>query len=348
MKLLLPEWVSENLYKDYVASWGAETIVPAASDPKGRDYSTWLSDTIKMRTITPPGLVPATLFFLVDDAETKILGGIDIRHRLNDYLMEFGGHIGYGIVPDERGKGYAKAQLRLALPATKSLGVSRALITCDDGNTASARTIEALGGVLEDKRAENGALIRQYWVGIPQETLETERLILRQWTMDDADDLFAYAKSPKVGPAAGWKPHESRKESEAVLQSWLQSPEVWAIEEKESGRVIGSIGLHEDSLHSNPRARMIGYVLREESWGRGYMPEAVRRLTAFAFEALCMDVVSIRHFAFNSRSRRVIEKCGYHYEGTLRRASSIFDGSVHDALVYSLLREEYFAGKRAE
>ena len=88
MKLLLPEWVSENLYKDYVASWGAETIVPAASDPKGRDYSTWLSDTIKMRTITPPGLVPATLFFLVDDAETKILGGIDIRHRLNDYLME--------------------------------------------------------------------------------------------------------------------------------------------------------------------------------------------------------------------------------------------------------------------
>lgn len=316
MKLLLPEWVSENLYKDYVASWGAETIVPAASDPKGRDYSTWLSDTIKMRTITPPGLVPATLFFLVDDAETKILGGIDIRHRLNDYLMEFGGHIGYGIVPDERGKGYAKAQLRLALPAAKSLGVSRALITCDDGNTASARTIEALGGVLEDKRAENGALIRRYWVGIPQETLETERLILRQWTMDDADDLFAYAKSPKVGPAAGWKPHESRKESEAVLQSWLQSPEVWAIEEKESGR--------------------------------GYMPEAVRRLTAFAFEALCMDVVSIRHFAFNSRSRRVIEKCGYHYEGTLRRASSIFDGSVHDALVYSLLREEYFAGKRAE
>ncbi len=196
--------------------------------------------------------MPATLFFLVDDAETKILGGIDIRHRLNDYLMEFGGHIGYGIVPDERGKGYAKAQLRLALPAAKSLGVSRALITCDDGNTASARTIEALGGVLEDKRAENGALIRRYWVGIPQETLETERLILRQWTMDDATTCSPMRKARKVGPAAGWKPHESRKESEAVLQSWLQSPEVWAIEEKESGRVIGSIGLHEDSLRSKP------------------------------------------------------------------------------------------------
>lgn len=88
--------------------------------------------------------------------------------------------------------------------------------------------------------------------------------------------------------------------------------------------------------------------VREESWGRGYMPEAVRRLTAFAFEALCMDVISIWHFEFNDRSRRVIEKCGFRYEGTLRRASSIFDGSVHDALVYSMLREEYFAAKRAE
>ena len=195
---------------------------------------------------------------------------------------------------------------------------------------------------------ENGRLVRRYWVDIPQKTLETERLTLRQWTMDDADDMFAYAKSPKVGPAAGWKPHESRAESAEMLRGWLQSPGVWAVEEKASGRVIGSIGLHRDDLRSNPQARMIGYVLREESWGRGYMPEAVRRLTAFAFEALCMDVISIWHFEFNDRSRRVIEKCGFRYEGTLRRASSIFDGSVHDALVYSMLREEYFAAKRAE
>lgn len=348
MKLLLPEWVREEMFEAYLADWGDAEISPAAADPKGRDYKTWLADTVRMRTVVPAHLVPATLLFLVDDAETKILGGIDIRHRLNDSLLAFGGHIGYGIVPSERGKGYAKAQLRLALPVAKSLGVSRALITCDDGNTPSARTIEALGGVLEDKRAENGGLVRRYWVDIPQETLETERLTLRQWTMDDADDMFAYAKSPKVGPAAGWKPHESRAESAEMLRGWLQSPEVWAVEEKASGRVIGSIGLHRDDLRSNPRARTIGYVLREESWGRGYMPEAVRRLTAFAFEALCMDVVSIQHFEFNDRSRRVIEKCGFRYEGTLRRASSIFDGSVHDELVYSMLREEYFAAKRAE
>lgn len=348
MKLILPERISEEMYRAYVADWGAEQIFPAASDPKGKDYAEWLRDRVKGRTIVPPHLVPATLLFMVDDAETKIIGGIDIRHRLNDYLLEFGGHIGYGIVPSERGKGYAKEQLRLALPVAKSLGISRALITCNDWNTASARTIEACGGVLEDRREEDGAVFRRYWIDIPLKTLETERLLLRQWTMDDVDDMYAYAQNPKIGPAAGWKPHESREESEGVVKSWLQSPEVWAIEEKASGRVIGSIGLHKDAARSNPFARMIGYVLREESWGKGYMPEAVRCMTQFAFEELCMDVLSIQHYEFNKQSRRVIEKCGYTLEGTLRRASSIFDGSVHDCWMWSMLREEYFAAKHAE
>ena len=93
---------------------------------------------------------------------------------------------------------------------------------------------------------------------------------------------------------------------------------------------------------------MIGYALREESWGKVYMTEVVRRIIQFGFESLCLDLISVGHFEFNDRSRRVIEKCGFRYEGTLRRASSIFDGSVHDALVYSMLREEYFAAKRAE
>lgn len=93
---------------------------------------------------------------------------------------------------------------------------------------------------------------------------------------------------------------------------------------------------------------MIGYALREESWGKGYMTEVVRRMMQFGFESLCLDLISVGHFEFNDRSRRVIEKCGFRYEGTLRRASSIFDGSVHDELVYSMLREEYFAAKRAE
>ena len=348
MKLILPEWATEELYSAYVADWGEEKIIPAASDPKGRDWEHWLADVVKMRTIVPAHLVPSTLLFLTDDAETKLYGAIDIRHGLNDVLLNFGGHIGYGIVPSERGKGYAKEQLRLALPVAKALGISRALITCNDWNTASARTIEACGGVFEDKRQDGDETLCRYWIDIPLKTLETERLILRPWTMDDVDDLFAYAQNPKVGPAAGWKPHESREESEEIVKRWTASTEVWAIEEKASGRVIGSIGLHNDGARSNPRAKMIGYVLREESWGRGYMPEAVRRMTRFAFEELCMDTLSIQHFEFNTQSRRVIEKCGYKFEGVLRRAASIFDGSVHDEWMWSMLRQEYFSARKAD
>ena len=252
------------------------------------------------------------------------------------------------MAPDQAGKGYAKEQLRLALPVAKALGISRALITCHDWNTASARTIEACGGVFEDKRQDGEEILCRYWIDIPLKTLETERLILRPWTMDDVDDLFAYAQNPKVGPAAGWKPHESREESEEIVKRWTTSTEVWAIEEKASGRVIGSIGLHNDGARSNPRTKMIGYVLREESWGRGYMPEAVRRMTRFAFEELCMDTLSIQHFEFNTQSRRVIEKCGYKFEGVLRRAASIFDGSVHDEWMWSMLRQEYFSARKAD
>lgn len=345
MKLMLPEWISEELYMAYLEDWGEEKIVPFASRLNGMTYAQWLANTIKSRTVVPAHLVPSTLLFMVDDAQTKIYGAVDIRHDLNEHLLNYGGHIGYGIVPSERRKGYAKEQLRLALPVARALGLTKVLVCCDDLNPGSARTIEANGGVLEDKRMNGEELTRRYWIQTKQKVLETERLILRAWTMDDVDDLYAYAKNPKIGPRVGWPPHTSRNVSEQIVKSWLDSTEVWAIEKKDSGKVIGSIGLHKAPYHRDPRAKMIGYVLREESWGQGYMPEAVRRMTQFAFEELCMDLLCIQHFAFNQQSRRVIEKCGYHYEGTLRRAASIYDGSIHDEVVWSMLREEYFAAK---
>ena len=79
--------------------------------------------------------------------------------------------------------------------------------------------------------------------------IETERLLLRPWRLEDAADMYAYAKNPNVGPNAGWKPHESVEESKAILESWIHSDEEkdnWAIVPKETGRACGSIGLHQD------------------------------------------------------------------------------------------------------
>ena len=89
---------------------------------------------------------------------------IDLRHRLNDFLAEYGGHIGYSVRPDERRKGYAKAMLRMVLKEAKARDLQRVLITCDDDNVASARTIEANGGVFERKTSLDGEVLRRYWI----------------------------------------------------------------------------------------------------------------------------------------------------------------------------------------
>lgn len=74
--------------------------------------------------------------------------------------------------------------------------------------------------------------------------LETRRLILREWRETDADDLYAYAKSDKVGPMCGWKPHKDILETKEILKQFSEQDETWALELKETGRVIGSLGLH--------------------------------------------------------------------------------------------------------
>ena len=99
----------------------------------------------------------------------KCVGRASIRHVLNDRLLVDGGHVGYGVAPSERRKGYAREILRQSLEALKTQGVKRALITCDDDNNASIRTIETNGDVLENKVPRHGTaggLTRRYWIDI--------------------------------------------------------------------------------------------------------------------------------------------------------------------------------------
>ncbi len=171
--------------------------------------------------------------------------------------------------------------------------------------------------------------------------LETERVILRPWQNGDLEDLYTYARSPLVGPAAGWKPHDNRAETAEILSLFMQEDETWAMQLKETGRVIGSVGLHKDAFRPGMNSRMLGYVLAAGCWGKGLMTEAAKAAVRFAFEDMGLDILSVNHYPENARSRRVIEKCGFTCEGTLRRSKIIFDGSVKDICTYSMLREEY-------
>lgn len=101
-----------------------------------------------------PGRVPAT--FLVADVDGVLVGRVSVRHELNEALARVGGHIGYAVRPAHRRRGHATEMLRQSLVVARSVGIARALVTCDDDNVASARTIERCGGVLQDLVAVAG------------------------------------------------------------------------------------------------------------------------------------------------------------------------------------------------
>jgi predicted acetyltransferase len=111
----------------------------------------------------PEGWVPAT--FLVAEMEGQVVGRVSIRHELNAYLEQFGGHIGYGVRPEFRRRGYATDILRQSLAVAASMGLERVLVTCDVDNVGSAAVIERCGGVLENVVPVEGSVPRcRYWV----------------------------------------------------------------------------------------------------------------------------------------------------------------------------------------
>lgn len=113
------------------------------------------------------GLVPDSVFFLLDEDRNKLIGAVNIRHYLNDYLLKFGGHIGDGVRPSERKKGYATKMIELALIECKKLGMDKVLITCNKSNIASAKTIIKNGGILENEiKDSDGEIIQRYWINI--------------------------------------------------------------------------------------------------------------------------------------------------------------------------------------
>ena len=114
----------------------------------------------------PSHLVPATQFLFIRKSDNKLVGMIQIRHRFNDFLEKYAGHIGYSVRPSERRKGYAKEMLKTALPFCQQIGINKVLIACIDGNTGSEKTILANGGLYESTVHEpNGDRdLKRFWI----------------------------------------------------------------------------------------------------------------------------------------------------------------------------------------
>jgi len=128
-------------------------------------YEEWMkfvSDNEKEST--KQTAVTADLFLAIREEDNRLVGMINIRHALTEYLFKFGGHIGYSVRKNERRKGYAKEMLRKALDECRNLGIDKVLITCDSENIASANTIKACGGILENEVVLDKLVKQRYWI----------------------------------------------------------------------------------------------------------------------------------------------------------------------------------------
>lgn len=152
-------------------------------------------------------------------------------------------------------------------------------------------------------------------VDISHIRLETQRLILRPWEEKDLEDLFSYASVDGVGQMAGWPPHKTIEESRQILDMFIADKKTFALELKENGRVIGSLGIeephHNFGFPEDWKTRELGYVLAKSYWGRGLMPEAVKAAMDYCFDTLQCDYLTCGHFTTNQQSCRVIEKTGF-------------------------------------
>ena len=119
--------------------------------------------------------------------------------------------------------------------------------------------------------------------------LETNRLILRPWSEDDAEDLYIYASDPEVGLPAGWPPHTSVENSREIIRTVLSAPDTFAVCLKEIGKPVGSIGFHRNDLAEDDDEYELGYWIGKPYWGQGLIPEAAREMLRYAFEDLGMN-----------------------------------------------------------
>lgn len=170
LKLVEPSSELQQAYHSYYNEWveSGENMIPFVLQKDPADFEAML---LYLRNNSrgigqPEGWLPDSTFWLTNE-DNRILGIVNIRHGLTEFLRKSGGHIGYGIRPSERRKGYATAILQLAIEKAKELGIQEALVVCDADNEGSMKTILNNGGVQDvDHIEESGNVVKRFWIGV--------------------------------------------------------------------------------------------------------------------------------------------------------------------------------------
>lgn len=182
-------------------------------------------------------------------------------------------------------------------------------------------------------------------------TIQTDRLILRKLTLDDAGAAFRnWTNDPKVTEFLAWLPHGNIEVTKSVFSGWIakyMEPDFyqWAIVVKDINEPIGTITVN--TIDEKTDTVQIGYCIGSPWWHMGYTSEAFCAVIAFLFEKVGVQRIEARHDPENPNSGKVMLKCGLSYEGTLRKASKSNRG-IMDSCVYSILVSEYLKQKPSD
>lgn len=177
--------------------------------------------------------------------------------------------------------------------------------------------------------------------------LETDRLILRRFVIEDAGAMYRnWASEDEVAKFLTWPAHSNVAVTRALLSTWIVAYNKadyynWVIELKETGEVIGNISVVQ--VKENIQCAELGYCMGTRWWGAGIMPEAGKAVVKYLFEEVGFNRIAATHDKNNPKSGRVMQKIGMTYEGMLRKAGFNNQGIV-DEVWYSILREEYQNG----
>ena len=175
--------------------------------------------------------------------------------------------------------------------------------------------------------------------------IETERLILRRFVIEDAEDMYKnWTSDPEVTKYLTWPTHPNVDETKAVLNNWISNYENneflnWGMEYKETGEVIGSISvvkLNEDTASAD-----MGYCMSRSLWGKGIMPEALKAVIDYLFNEVEVNRIAACHVPENPKSGRVMEKAGMKKEGVWRQAGKNNQG-ICDEVWYSIIKSDYY------
>ena len=174
------------------------------------------------------------------------------------------------------------------------------------------------------------------------ETIKTERLTLRKFLMEDAEDILEYAGDAETAKFLKWEGFHTLGEAKAdICDSYWSRPGIWAVELAESGKMIGDIILR--LIHDHDKAK-IGYLLNRQYWRKSYAAEAMRAVMRLCFEGLAVNRVEGDHFAGNEASGRVMEKCGMVREA-VKLQGALVKGVFMDVVYYGITKEDYYGKK---